>query len=180
MANVNVLNNTGVVTIEAGGEACIGSLNNDGILNLDGSLNGPGCGAQTDFTLAEIITSANNFGVFNYSGPVTLGGTLDVELEDGFIPTAGESFDFINFPAGDLAGAFGKITNDFFNNNTEQWGLTYDNADGDVILTAEAAQSAPEPSTSLLLGGGLTTLCLYRTRRRSKSEESRSNPSMPG
>ena len=122
-------------TFNVSGVACIGVLWNSGTINIGvgGSINGPECAAQTDSTLAEIITSADSFGVFDYSGPVMLGGTLDVDLQNRFIPAIGESFDFINFAPGELNGTFTGIQNEFFNNNTGQWVVNYDDADVKVL-----------------------------------------------
>lgn len=50
---------------------------------------------------------------------------------------------------------FANIQNDFFNGGSEQWLVTYDNADGYVELTAEAARQVPEPATLLVLIPGL-------------------------
>jgi hypothetical protein len=94
-----------------------------------------------------------------------VGGTLNVQLGNGFTPTVGESFDFISFAPGGLIGSFAGIQNDLFHDNTEQWAVTYDNTDGEVILTAEGASPSPEPSTMILLAIGLAGAVAWRTRR---------------
>jgi hypothetical protein len=56
-------------------------------------------------------------------------------------------------PSG-LTGNFATIQNDVFNNGTEMWLVTYDNAGGIVELTAEA-HVVPEPGSLLMLLSGV-------------------------
>jgi len=83
-----------------------------------------------------------------------LNGTLNVLLQGGFNPRVGSIFQFLFANPGQINGTFANIQNDFFNNDTEKWLVTYDNADGIVELTAEQAP-VPEPATLLVLIPGL-------------------------
>jgi hypothetical protein len=134
-------------------------------------------------TLAEMIFgspnssdtctgSASDCGIIDVAGDVMLSGTLDPLLENGFDPTDGDSFIFLTF-SGDRSGEFTSIADQYFDNYTQQWTITY--GDGFEALVA-AAYSAPppvtgtpEPATLLLFGAGLMTLgLLARSKRKAK------------
>ncbi len=106
-------------------------------------------------TLGEMISAQNSFGVINVNGSALLNGTLDILLQGGFNPRVGSIFQFLFANPGQISGTFASIENDFFNNGTEQWLVTYDNADGVVELTAEQAGPIAEPATLLVLIPGL-------------------------
>jgi hypothetical protein len=118
-------------------------------------------------TLGEMISS-NAFGTIDVSGPVSLNGTFDILLRGGFIPKVGSSYEIILFSPGGLTGTFANIQNDIFNNGTEFWKITYDDASGFVDMTAENISSTPEPTSFLLLGTALLGLS-YGMRGRLKS-----------
>jgi hypothetical protein len=174
------LTNSGNVDVGSGGTlTTTGDLTNSGIVNADGALLvGSDAPADTgydqlaDGTLAEGIISGSDFGSIFSNGPATLAGTLDVLLQGGFDPSIGETFVILSFAPGTLNGTFSSIGYEFFNNDTEQWAVTYDNAGGQVFLTAEAAQftQTPEPPTALLICSCLLTAAYrvrwHRTRRR--------------
>jgi len=84
-----------------------------------------------------------------------LNGTLDILLKPGFDPRVGSIFQFLFANPGQISGTFANIQNQFFNNGTEEWLVTYDNTDGIVELTAEKASPVPEPATLLVLIPGL-------------------------
>lgn len=118
-------------------------------------------------TLAELISSSTSFGTITVAGPASLDGTLDVTLENGFVPTLGEQFAFLDFTPGDLQGAFASFLDQTFDNGLEKWTLNYNNAGGDVLLTAETntASQTPEPASLLLLGTGLLGMALVAGKR---------------
>ena len=89
----------------------------------------------------------NGFGVIVVNGPVHLGGTLDVQLGQGFTPKVGSTYEFITFTPGSYDGSlFASVLNGVFNNGTEMWVLVYNNAGGYIELDAQP-NAVPEPSS---------------------------------
>jgi fibronectin-binding autotransporter adhesin len=135
-------------------------------------------------TLDELISGKSTFGTIDITGPASLNGTLDVTLENGFVPTVGEQFAFLDFTKGDLSGTFANFLGQTFDNGKEQWVLSYNKAGGDLLLTAEAPTSnaalfstgpssssgsgtaAPEPSSLLLFGTALLGLGFLVRRKK--------------
>lgn len=103
----------------------IPTLINDGTLIL-GS-NGPlmvGTFEQgSDGTLQENI-GANSSGMLSVTGSATLGGTLDVNLQNGYQPPSGTSFDVMNY--GSYSGQFANI-------NPQGWVAQYNSNSLDLV-----------------------------------------------
>ena len=101
------------------------------------------------------IAGANNgqFSVLDVLGNADLDGFLHPALLNGFTPTIGESFIFLDYAS--LVGAFSGINNRVFNNATERWVVTY--GPTEAVLTA--TKNVPDQdSTFLLLMLGLLAL----------------------
>jgi hypothetical protein len=174
-----IINGNGGVNLFNGAALSTPTLNNGGTINVDSRStlligvppsHGFGFGynyTQTaSGTLGEMITPTG-YGVIHLNGgSALLDGTLDILLQSGFDPKVGSTYEFLMGAAPDeLNGTFDYILNDTFNDGTEKWLVTYDNADGYVELIAATATTTPEPSSFLLFGSGL--LCLgYSIRRR--------------
>lgn len=103
---------------------------------------------------------AGSYGVLTIDGPASLGGELDIVLENGFVPLAGSMYRFLNFVPGQLSGTFAGIQDPYFNDGTEMWTIQYDSQGGFVQLVAVPS---PEPGSMLLLSTGL--LAVGRLRR---------------
>jgi hypothetical protein len=179
-ANVNAISNTGEVDILGGGTLNVHTLSNAGDVYIDSGATlavGSSSPADTgyvqlaDGTWDESIISGSDFGRIYSNGPAALAGTLDVLLQGGFEPTIGDTFVILGFAPGTLNGTFSSIGNDVFNNGTEQWAVTYDNVNGQVLLTAEAFESnqTPEPPAALPICCCLLAAA-YRVRSRRTRE----------
>jgi len=110
-------------------------------------------------TLLIDIAGANSgqFSILDVLGNANLDGSLHPMLLNGFIPTIGESFTFMDY--GSLFGAFSTIKDLNFDNM--HWSVTYQPTY--AVLTAEAGRAVPDPgSTFLLLTLGLLSLVTFR------------------
>jgi hypothetical protein len=102
-------------------------------------------------------TSPGDFAVLDVLGNASLNGFVDPVLLNGFVPTIGDSFTFLNY--GSLTDEFSHIRHQIFDNGMLQWSVIYDA--NDAILTVE--QHTPDQgSTFLLLALGLLGLVTYR------------------
>lgn len=99
------------------------------------------------------LLEGSQYSVLDVLGAVALdGGTLDVSLADGFVPSPGETFEVID--AGSLTGSFSNVVLPA----TGAYAITYE-PDG-VFVTA-----IPEPGCVGLLAAG-SLFALARRRRR--------------
>src|SRR4029077_15387200 len=98
-------------------------------------------------TLLIDIAGANSgqFSVLDVLGSAELDGLLHPMLLNGFTPTIGESFTFLDYAS--LTGAFSGIQDAVFNDGTERWVVTYQATD--AVLTA--TKNVPDHSSTLLL-----------------------------
>jgi fibronectin-binding autotransporter adhesin len=172
----NDVNGT-LMLVNSGDKAAFSSLANGGVISgAAGTFIGVGDPSFTatkgyqqlaDGTLDELISGTLSFGAISVVGPASLDGTLDVTLEDGFIPTVGDQFAFLDFTPGELTGTFAGLFGQTFDNGLEKWDLSYNNSSGDVILTAVANTTAttPEPGSLLLFGTGLLGLAALLRKR---------------
>jgi autotransporter-associated beta strand protein len=102
-------------------------------------------------------TSAGQFSVLDVMGNANLNGNLAPVLLNGFVPTIGDSFIFLNYAS--FTGEFSRIQHEVFNNGTERWVVTYEPTY--AVLTA--TKNVPDQgSTLLLLTLGLLGLAAYR------------------
>jgi autotransporter-associated beta strand protein len=141
-----------------------GNVTNNGKVSPGGAL-----GTLTivqNYTQAQYATlmiqiagaNAGQFSVLDVLGNANLNGYLDPVLLNGFVPTIGQSFIFLNYAS--LTGGFSRIQNQVFNNGTEQWSVIYQN--NDAILTVGPNTIPDHGSTLLLLTLGLLSLVAYR------------------
>jgi hypothetical protein len=101
--------------------------------------------------------NTGQFSVLNVLGNANLNGFLDPVLLNGFVPTIGDSFTFLNYAS--FTGEFSHIRHQIFDNGMLQWSVIYEA--NHAILTIE--QHVPDPgSTFLLLTLGLVGLVTYR------------------
>jgi hypothetical protein len=125
--------------------------------NSDGTL-------VLEFAGSDPTSSYDNLAV---TGNVGLSGTLQINLDNGFLPTPGEMFEILAF-TGILTGNFTTLNFGTFELGPNNYNYTFQeivNANDimlEVVLT-------PEPSTWFLFGAGLPALGFFEYRRRKKS-----------
>jgi autotransporter-associated beta strand protein len=144
----------GNVTTNNGGKVSPGALGDPGVLTVAQNY------TQARYAALMIQmagTSAGDFSVLNVLGNANLSGYPDPILLNGFVPTIGDSFIFLNY--GSLTGGFSRIQHQVFDNGMLQWSVIYE--DNNAILTV--AQHTPDQgSTFLLLTLGVLGLVTYR------------------
>jgi protein with PEP-CTERM/exosortase system signal len=102
--------------------------------------------------------SSDQFSVLNVLGNANLNGFLDPVLLNGFVPTIGDSFTFLNYAS--FTGEFSHIRHQIFDNGMLQWSVTYEL--NHAILTVGPNTIPDQGSTFLLLALGLLGLAMYR------------------
>jgi autotransporter-associated beta strand protein len=128
-----------------------GNVTNAGVVSpgdAPGTLTVNGNYAQaSNGTLLIDIGGSNNgqFSVLDVLGNANLDGFLHPVLLNGFTPTIGESFTFLDYAS--LTGAFSSIQNQVFDNGMERWVVTYQATD--AVLTA--TRNVPDLGSTLLL-----------------------------
>ena len=144
---------SGVFTIQAGsvtvsGAATLtGNLTNNGTLNIgNGSTTGTiaNTGNYTQGTSATLgigiggLTPGTQFDQLTVSGTATLAGTLNLSLINGYMPSAGNSFQIIT--CGTRCGTFGTVTGTTQGSRT----LTPAYNSGNVTIQVTMAPVQPE------------------------------------
>jgi Passenger-associated-transport-repeat len=127
--------------------------------------NAPGTLTVDSFTqagngglLIDILgPNTSQFSVLDVLGSADLNGVLHPVLLNGFIPTVGESFTFLDYAA--LTGAFSRIGNQNFDNGIERWSVTYQSTGATLTVIKNVPDQA---STLLLLTLGLLGVVTYR------------------
>jgi autotransporter-associated beta strand protein len=143
-----------------------GNVTNNGTVS-PGSAGAPGMLSVTgNYTQAQYATlmiqlagmSPDQFSALNVMGNANLNGFLDPVLLNGFVPSIGDSFVFLNYAS--FTGGFSRILHPLFNNGTEQWSVIYQN--NNAILTVGPNTIPDQGSTFLLLTLGLLGLVTFR------------------
>jgi autotransporter-associated beta strand protein len=136
------------------GRVSPGSAGAPGMLTVTGNY------TQTQYATLMIQIAGRNtgqFSVLNVMENANLNGFLDPVLLNGFVPTIGQTFTFLDYAS--LTGEFSHIKHQVFDNGMLQWSVIYE--PNQAILTVE--QHVPDPgSTLLLLGLSLLGLVTYR------------------
>lgn len=140
---------TGGVTVGEGGVLAPGL--SPGTLNIEGDLTLlPG----SSVVLELAGTTSGLFDVLNVTGNFVAGGTLQIELIDGFTPNPTDVFDFLN--ADSFEGSFANIISPTFGNGQT---LRVNFGPNGATLSA-----VPLPAAVWLLGSAFGGLCVMRRR----------------
>ncbi len=147
----------GAVDVQAGGTVSAG--------NTPGHLLVGGAYTQGGTMLAELggTGQGESYDWIDVDGLATLGGTIDVNLVNGFTPQPGAFFDILTASGGIVNVDLGSVTFDFTDAQTGMawWASIVSLPGGGEALRLQAA---PEPTTLALLALG--GLALLRRRRR--------------
>ena len=104
-------------------------------------------------------TSPGEFSVLNVLGTANLSGYLRPVLLNGFVPTIGESFTFLNY--GGLNGTL-SIFNPNITHQDEHWEISYFPTSAILTVVPGSVPAPDQGSTLLLLALGLLGLVTYR------------------
>ena len=108
--NGGILQGTGTVVANvsdvSGTLQAASSTTAPGTLTISGNVNQGASG-----TIGEVIagTTSGQFSVLNVTGALTLGGTLEVSTVNRFAFAAGQTFNIIDYPEGELNGTFSTL-----------------------------------------------------------------------
>ena len=156
------LSGTGAVVADVSNGGTVAPGNSPGVLLVAGNY------TQTPAGILEIeiagLTVGSGYDELRVLGNAFLAGTLDVELIDGFAPTADAFFDVLVtgfFTPGSVFGRFDTV--DLPSLSTGTWGVSYLS---DRVRVTFTLAPVPEPSSMLLLSAGLGLLGIALRRRK--------------
>ena len=133
-----------------------GSAGSPGILTVTGNFTQ----AQYAALMIQLAgTNAGEFSVLNILGTANLSGQLNPVLLNGFLPTIGDSFTFLNYGA--VNGTL-FIFNRNIDNLPEHWEVSYLPTSAILTVVAGNVPVPDQASTLLLLMLGLLGLVMYR------------------
>jgi len=171
----NDLTGSGMIIMQNGVLSGGGSIDGD-VANLGGTIapgNSPGrmvikgdlIQAEDGNLSIELAGTAagSEHDVLQVDGLVSLGGALEVSLLDGFEPTAGDTFDILDF--GSLTGRFDEIQLPELADG-KGWNVSALHSDGTISVV-------PEPHTLLLLlaGGIAASVAARPCKKRAKDTD---------
>jgi T5SS/PEP-CTERM-associated repeat protein len=149
-----------------------GNVENDGLLDVGGDAIGLDTidgnlvldnGGTVRIKIAG--TDASDYDhIMVVDGDVTLGGTLELDFIDGFLPMQGDEF---NIFIDDFSGSFSQLQVEGL--GTWQYSVT-PGSSGVTLDSLSDAAPVPEPSTVVLLAVGGLLLMVYRKRLRKFAE----------
>jgi autotransporter-associated beta strand protein len=176
--NGGVLKVDGSITshaiVNAGGTLAGTGTVQGNVTNNNGGTVSPGDAPGTliingNYTQAQFATlmiqiageSAGEFSVLNVLGNADLSGFLDPVLLNGFTPTIGQSFTFLNYGA--VNGTL-SIFNPNIDNLPEHWVISYFPTSAILTVVAGNVSVPDQGSTFLLLALSLLGLVTYRQK----------------
>jgi len=180
-----VVGNTAQASLGTGTLDVMGSLQQSGDLTMDGVVTVTGSYTENSTGILTYDLNSNSFNRshqlaidnFTVDGNAALNGTLDINFEQGFLPTLSTgtftiltfgsdpgSSNFLNLEYsinGIYQGTFNPGSDSSFGN-----GFTFKEINTGSAIELEVVTATPEPSTWLMLAAGLLALGALELRRR--------------
>jgi subtilase-type serine protease len=171
VTGTGTLSGTGTINGNVFMQGIMAPGDSTGLFTINGSL--------TDTSSASFLEDINGAGPgqngeLKITGDVTLAGSLDVDLLNGFVPQADGSWVLLQYD-GTLTGMF---SGEVFPSDGLDWSVVYDTADHEVLLDVTGVESGggggtnvPEPGTgALLLSAVAMMLACSRFRKRAHAQ----------
>jgi hypothetical protein len=126
-----------------------------GTLSVDGDL------AMLTSSIFNVdLGGLSDFDLLSVTGDSALGGTVNVSLVNGFIPTVGQTFDILLTEA--LTGEFSSIVSA---NSDYQWSMTYILNEAGQDIARLGVSAVPLPAAAWLLLSGIAVLAGFGRHR---------------